>query len=160
MSAKGETRRKLVRLLQLAYSGELAAALAYQGHARSVKDPQERAMITKIEKDEWEHRETVGRLLADLGARPIRIRELRASVVGNLLSFLCAWMGWFLPMYMAGKLETKNVEEYDRAAEYATALGLDHFLPPLRKMAEAEVLHEKYFFEVVGKKPPARGDAP
>ena len=92
-------------------------------------------------------------------ARPVKLREIRASVVGHVLSFLCAWMGWFLPMYMAGKLETKNVEEYDRAAEYANALGLDHFLPPLRKMAEAEVLHEKYFFEILGQKPPARGDS-
>jgi demethoxyubiquinone hydroxylase (CLK1/Coq7/Cat5 family) len=149
-------RPRLVRLLQLAYSGELAAALAYQGHARSVQSAEERAMITRIEKDEWEHRETVGRLLADLGARPLKLREVRASVVGHVLSFLCGWMGWFLPMYMAGKLETKNVEEYDRAAEYADAIGLEHFLPPLRKMAEAEVLHEKYFFEVLGRKPPER----
>lgn len=154
MSTGTETRRKMVRLLQLAFSGELAAALAYQGHARSVKSPQERAMITKIEKDEWEHRETVGRLLADLGARPLKLREVRASAVGHVLSFLCRCLGWLLPMYVAGKLETKNVEEYDRAAEYAAALGLDHFLPPLRKMAEAEVLHEKYFFEVLGQKPP------
>ncbi|MFN2385988.1 MAG: ferritin-like domain-containing protein [Thermoanaerobaculia bacterium] len=78
VSAGSETRRKLVRLLQLAFSGELAAALAYQGHARSVKSPQERAMITKIEKDECEHRQTVGRLLADLGARPRKLREVRA----------------------------------------------------------------------------------
>ena len=38
-----DTRQKLVRLLQLAYSGEKAAALAYQGHAASVKDPAEAA---------------------------------------------------------------------------------------------------------------------
>lgn len=54
-----DTRRKLVRLLQLAYSGEKAAALAYQGHATSVKDPAEAAMIRKIENDEWIHRENV-----------------------------------------------------------------------------------------------------
>ena len=29
-----ETRHRLVRLLQLAYSGQKAAALAYQGHSR------------------------------------------------------------------------------------------------------------------------------
>ncbi|MEP6767311.1 MAG: hypothetical protein ABJC61_01490 [Acidobacteriota bacterium] len=46
------TRKMLVRLLQLACSGEKAAALAYQGHARSVRDPQEKAMIAKIENDE------------------------------------------------------------------------------------------------------------
>jgi len=40
-----ETRHRLVRLLQLAYSGEKAAALAYQGHSRSVRDLEEKAMI-------------------------------------------------------------------------------------------------------------------
>ncbi len=56
MSDRGQTRLKLVQLLQLAYSGEKAAALAYQGHARSVRDPAQKAMIEKIEKDEWVHR--------------------------------------------------------------------------------------------------------
>lgn len=64
---------------------------------------------------------------------------MRAAVVGRALSFLCGWTGWFFPLYLTGKLETKNVEEYDRAAEYAAALGLDPFLRPLRAMAEAEV---------------------
>lgn len=114
-------------------------------------------MITKIEKDEWEHRATVGRLLAELGARPAPFREIRAFTVGHLLSLLCGLSGWFLPMYMAGKLETKNVEEYDRAAEYAVALGLnDGFVRALRDMAKAEVGHEKYFFEVLGQRAPER----
>ena len=36
-------------LLQLAYSGEKAAALAYRGHARSVRDPGQKSAIAKIE---------------------------------------------------------------------------------------------------------------
>ncbi len=36
---------KLVRLLQLAYSAEKAAAFAYIGHAGSVKSPEEKAAI-------------------------------------------------------------------------------------------------------------------
>jgi hypothetical protein len=35
---KHEARRKLIWILRLAYSGELAAALAYRGHAASVTD--------------------------------------------------------------------------------------------------------------------------
>ena len=156
MSSREETRRKLVQLLQLAYSGEKAAALAYRGHARSVKDVDQKAMILKIEKDEWVHREVVGRLLADLGARPLRWREIRSGAVGHTLSFFCGLAGWFLPMYFAGKLETKNVQEYETAAGYASELGLDHFLAPLREMAEVEVLHEKYFFEIIGRAAPER----
>lgn len=152
MSPTGEdTRRKLTRLLQLAFSGEKAAALAYQGHARSVRNPAEKEMIRKIEKDEWIHREKVGKLLSELGARPLAARELRSGVIGHTLSFLCRFSGWFLPMYFAGRLETRNVEEYDTAAAYARELGLNHFLPELQEMAEVEVEHEKYFLQIIGR---------
>ncbi len=146
-----------MRLLQLAYSGEKAAALAYQGHARSVRDPAEKAMIRKIENDEWVHREKVGKLLSRLGALPLTVREVRATVVGNALSFFCGLTGHFLPMFLAGKLETKNVCEYEKAAGWAAALGLEDFLPDLREMAAVEVEHEKYFFEVIGRQAPPRG---
>ncbi len=52
---------KLVRLLQLAYSAEKAAAFAYIGHAASVKNPDEKRAIKQIEVDEWGHRQTVFR---------------------------------------------------------------------------------------------------
>jgi rubrerythrin len=155
-SVNAETRSRLVRLLQLAYSGEKAAALAYQGHARSVRDPGEKAMISKIENDEWVHREKVGKLLAKMDAVPLRLRELRAGVVGRTLSFFCGLAGWFMPMFLAGKLETKNVCEYEKAAGWAAELGLTDFLPDLYEMAAVEVEHEKYFFEVIGKKAPRR----
>jgi hypothetical protein len=119
VNAQGQTRRRLIALLQLAYSGEKAAALAYQGHARSVSDPAEKEMIEKIEKDECVHREKVGRLLTRLDARPLPLREIRSSAIGHVLSFLCRFSGWFLPMYFAGKLETNNVCEYEKAAGWA-----------------------------------------
>ena len=61
-----EARRELVALLQLAHSGELAASLAYAGHAASVRDPVERARIDAgypefvddlidMSEVEWEH---------------------------------------------------------------------------------------------------------
>jgi rubrerythrin len=160
MSGSDESvRRDLIRLLQMAYSGEKAAALAYQGHARSLSDPAQRKRVEEIERDEWVHRKTVGRLLAALGARPAAHREVRAAVVGHTLSVLCAVSGWFLPMFFAGRLETKNVAEYDRAAEYAKALGLETFLPDLTEMAEVEVQHERFFLEVLGRKAPERSGA-
>jgi len=151
MIPQDETRHRLVRLLQLAYSGEKAAALAYQGHSRSVHDPEEKAMIAKIERDEWVHREKVGRLLVKLGARPLRSREIRSSLVGHALSVLCRFTGWFLPMYFAGKLETQNVCQYDKAAEYAAAVGRPELIPDLIEMAAVEVEHEKFFLGVLGR---------
>jgi len=44
-----DARRALVRILQLAYSGERAAGYAYRGHWRSVASPEEAARIQKIE---------------------------------------------------------------------------------------------------------------
>ena len=50
---------ELVDLLQRAYSAEKAAAFAYQGHAGSVKDRDEKNAIRQIEIDEWNHRKEV-----------------------------------------------------------------------------------------------------
>src|SRR6185369_17343415 len=93
------SRDKLIRILQLAYSGELAAAYAYRGHWHSLSDPEERAEVKKIEDEEWHHRRLVGEMLADLSAGPDKRRELRATLVGRTLGFLCHVTGWFAPMY-------------------------------------------------------------
>jgi rubrerythrin len=159
LDRSAETRRQLIDLLQLAYSGEKAAALAYRGHARSVRDSQEREAIEKIERDEWVHREKVGRLLQRLGAGPRLVREIRSSLVGHILGLLCHVSGWFLPMFFAGRLETKNVTEYDRAAAWAAELGLMDFLPDLTEMAAVEVEHEAFFFGVLGRAVPERNPA-
>jgi rubrerythrin len=54
---------KLINILQLAYSGELAAAYAYRGHWHSLSDPDDRAQVKKIEEEEWHHRKLVGEML-------------------------------------------------------------------------------------------------
>ncbi|HEV3486149.1 MAG TPA: hypothetical protein VG106_12125, partial [Vicinamibacterales bacterium] len=68
-----DDRSLLIRQLQGAYSGELAAGHAYRGHWRSVRDASERERIRVIEQEEWHHRELVGALLAQLGAKPNRV---------------------------------------------------------------------------------------
>src|SRR6185503_6830672 len=118
-SAGVEARRALVALLQLAFSGELAAAHAYRGHARAVRDPEERRRIEEIEREEWHHRELVGRMLAELGSGPDPSRERRAAVIGRVLGALCHVGGWLAPMYGAGRLESRNVREYETAAALA-----------------------------------------
>ena len=54
---------ELYKSLRKAYSAEKAAALAYQGHAASVKDPEQKAAIRQIEMDEWHHRKEVLRIM-------------------------------------------------------------------------------------------------
>lgn len=138
-------RAALVALLQLAYSGELAAAHAYRGHARSVAEPEEHRRIAEIEREEWHHRELVGRMLAELGSGPSRTRELRAALIGRVLGVLCHLSGWLAPMYGAGRLESRNIREYEAAARLARGAGHVEWVDCLLTMAEVEWEHEHYF---------------
>ena len=139
------SRAALIELLRLAYSGELAAAHAYRGHSRSVADPEERRAIAEIEREEWHHRELVGRMLAELGAGPSRGRERRAAVIGRVLGALCHVTGWLAPMYGAGRLERRNIREYEQAARLARESGHERWVDCLLTMAEVEWEHERYF---------------
>ena len=140
-----DSRQNLIALLQLAYSGELAAAYAYRGHWHSVRDKDERARIEQIEIEEWHHRQLVGEMLRGLGARPKRLREIRATVIGRTLGLLCHFAGWLAPMYGAGRLESRNIVEYEIAAMYARQCAHDDLIDCLLTMAEVEWEHEKYF---------------
>ncbi|MBI3097369.1 MAG: ferritin-like domain-containing protein [Planctomycetes bacterium] len=135
----------LVSLLQRAHAGERAAALAYQGHAASVRDPGDRRRISEIEREELAHRECLGRLLETMGAGPDPSRERRAGLVGTLLSNLCRAAGWYFPMYAAGRLERRNIVEYEIAAAAAVRAGRPEFVEDLLRMAETEWEHERYF---------------
>jgi len=145
MVTKDDSREKLITLLQLAYSGELAAAYAYRGHWQSVSASAERDAIRTIEEDELRHRNLVGEMLAKLGAGPNNRREIRATIIGRTLGFLCHVSGWLAPMYGAGKLESRNVREYETAARYARDAGCLEFIECLLEMAEVEWDHEHYF---------------
>jgi rubrerythrin len=138
-------RAHLIATLQMAYSGELAAGYAYRGHWHSVNDPADRTRIKSIEDEEWHHRKLVGEMLKSLGAGPNKVRELRATVVGRVLGLLCHVSGWFAPMYGAGRLESRNIVEYETAARHARACGRDDLIDCLLTMAEVEWEHEHYF---------------
>jgi hypothetical protein len=60
-------------------------------------------------------------------------------------------MGWLTPMYGAGKLESRNVREYETAARYARDCGQLDFIECLLEMAEVEWDHEHYFRACVTK---------
>ncbi len=138
-------RAKLIAILQLAYSGELAASYAYRGHWQSLSDTEERTQIKTIEDEEWHHRKLVGEMLSSLGARPNRLREVRATLLGRTLGLMCHVAGWFAPMYGAGKLESGNIVEYETAARHARDCGRADLIDCLLTMAEVEWEHERYF---------------
>ena len=138
----------LVRILQLAHAGELAAAYAYQGHWRSrigAKRRGEREAIRRIEAAEWHHREQVADLLAALGSGPVRWRELLMGTIGRFFGSLCFVGGRFFPMYAAGRLEAMNVGQYVDAAIHARASGHEAFGGQLDEMVAEEARHEAWF---------------
>jgi rubrerythrin len=142
---ENNNRKLLISVLQMAYSGELAAGLAYRGHWHSVIDPKERLEIQKIEDEEWHHRKLVGEMLADLQAKSIRYREIRAMIIGSVIAMFCHIGGWLAPMFGAGRLESKNIREYETAARHARDCGRVDLINCLLTMAEVEWEHERYF---------------
>lgn len=142
-------RSALITILQMAYSGEKAAAFAYQGHWRSVRDAGQKLAIQKIETEEWEHRAALETMLSELGSRPVLWREVQMAVIGRTVAIGCFLIGWFFPMYLAGQLETSNVDEYDVAAAHADFLGLSELGTCLRAMAKTERDHETFFASMV-----------
>ena len=141
----GDPLANLIRVLQNAYSGELAAGYAYRGHWHSVRDLAERERIRVIEAEEWHHRELVGEMLRCLGAAPNRRREVIFWIIGRTAGILCHVSGWFFPMYGAGLLERRNIVEYEDAASYALDSNHEELIDCLLTMAEVEWEHEFFF---------------
>lgn len=144
--------KALVDLLQMAYSAEKAAAFAYQGHAGSVKDPDEKAAIHQIEIDEWNHRKEVLGIMDTYGIPVSKYYEFRFHVVGKVISFSCYVIGWFMPYYFAGRLESGNVCEYFRMMQYFHELGILDHNQELYEMGMKEKEHEIYFLGKIKNK--------
>ena len=142
-------RTELIRILREAYSGELAAALAYRGHWKSVSDSDQRQRIQQIEAEELVHRSAVGKMLLYFGKQPSIYLEVRLWLTGRIIAAACHLIGWFLPMFFAGRLESSNWKEYESAAGCARTMNLSDFEAALRRMSEVELEHQEYFASMV-----------
>jgi hypothetical protein len=143
------THKDLIDLLQRAYSAEKAAAFAYQGHAGSVKDKNQKVAIRQIELDEWNHRREVLAIMRQYSIPVSRYYEFRFHVIGRIIAFSCYVIGWFMPFYFAGRLESGNVCEYFRMMHYFHALGIKEHDKILYEMGIKEKEHENYFFSKI-----------
>lgn len=144
--------KALVDLLQKAYSAEKAAAFAYQGHAGSVKNPDEKIAIRQIEMDEWSHRKEVREIMNVYGIPVSKFYEFRFHVIGKVISWSCYVIGWFMPYYFAGRLESGNVCEYFRMMQYFHELGILEHNQCLYEMGMKEKEHEIYFLGKIKNK--------
>lgn len=143
---------QLVKLLRLAYSAERAAAYAYIGHAGSVSDPAQKAALTKIEAEEWGHRTSVLEILRTYDIPISRILEIRFFLIGKLISASCYAIGWFMPYYFAGRLESGNVCEYFIMQQYFHELGITDHDEALYEMGITEKEHEQFFLDGLANK--------
>jgi hypothetical protein len=137
--------KKLITLLQKAYSAEKAASFAYQGHAGSVKNPADKQMIRQIELDEWHHRATVLKIMQEYDIPVSRFYEVKMYCIGKTIAMSCYVIGWFMPFYFAGSLESGNVCEYFRMMHYFHELGIRKHDTELYDMGMKEKEHEIYF---------------
>ncbi|PWT71252.1 MAG: hypothetical protein C5B59_18600 [Bacteroidetes bacterium] len=140
---------ELIDLLQRAYSAEKAAAFAYQGHADSVKDTGEKKSIRQIEIDEWNHRQEVLAIMNLYSVPVSKYYELRFYLIGKLISRSCYVIGWFMPYYFAGRLESGNVCEYFRIKQFFNSLGIRDHDKILYEMGMKEKEHEIYFLQKI-----------
>ncbi|MEO5958862.1 MAG: ferritin-like domain-containing protein [Opitutaceae bacterium] len=139
----------LVDLLQRAYSAERAAAFAYIGHAGSLRDPAAKAAVKQIEDDEWAHRRHVLAIMQQHGVPVSRYYEMRFWIIGKLIAGSCHVIGWFMPYFFAGRLESGNVCEYFVIMHYFHALGIREHDAILYEMGMKEKEHEVYFLEQI-----------
>ena len=135
----------LVELLQRAYSAERAASFAYVGHAASLKDPAAKANVKQIEDDEWDHRRHVLEIMRRYDVPVSRWFEIKYWWIGKVISASCHVIGWFMPYFFAGKLESGNVCEYFVMMQYFHALGIRDHDAILYEMGLKEKEHEVYF---------------
>jgi hypothetical protein len=149
MSVPKIKHKELVTLLQKAYSAEKAAGFAYQGHAASVKDPVQKAAIRQIELDEWGHRDEVLHIMKQYDIPVNKLYEIRFYIIGKIISFSCYIIGWFMPFYFAGRLESGNVCEYFRMMQYFHELDIREHNNILYSMGIKEKEHEIYFLEKI-----------
>ena len=144
--------KELVDLLKRAYSAEKAAAFAYQGHAGSVKDKTDKAAIKQIEIDEWNHRKEVLAIMQTYNIPVSRYYEFKFHIIGKIISGSCYVIGWFMPFYFAGKLESGNVCEYFRMMQFFHSLGITEHNTVLYEMGIKEKEHEVYFLSRIKNK--------
>jgi hypothetical protein len=146
------THKALIDLMQRAYSAEKAAALAYQGHAGAVSDKDEKLAIKQIEMDEWHHREVVLGIMDQYDVPVSRYYEIKFTIIGKFISFSCYVIGWFMPFYFAGRLESGNVCEYFRMMRYFHELDILEHNQALFDMGIKEKEHEIYFLGKIKNK--------
>ena len=131
--------------LKVAYSTEIGAWTAYQGHAAATREPEVKADIERIAADEKHHREAVGEMLDRFDAKPWWWLELLFTFIGTCVGAGChIWGGW-ASAFGAAQFEFGGAGDYKRAAKAARAVGEPELAEQLELYQEQETEHRRYF---------------
>ncbi|MBL0316051.1 MAG: hypothetical protein IPP69_09800 [Flavobacteriales bacterium] len=150
---KDQLQPELIDLLQRAYSAEKAAAFAYQGHAASLRNKEEKTRIHEIENDEWIHRKEVLEIMNVYEIPVSRWYEVKFYLIGKAIHVSCFIIGRFMPFYFAGSLESGNVCEYFRMKQFFNSRGIRKHDQILYDMGMKEKEHEVYFLQKIKHDP-------
>ena len=131
----------------------MAAAFAYIGHANSLKDAETKAAVNQIENDEWHHRANVLGIMLKYDIPVSQYYEVRFWIIGKIISMSCHVIGWFMPYFFAGRLESGNVCEYFVMLRYFESFGIHDHDEMLYEMGIKEKEHEVYFLEQIKDAP-------
>lgn len=140
-------RKKLIRELQKAHAGEIAAYFAYDGHWKSAKSLSDKSAILSIQMEEMEHILVTKKYLAILGARSSRNRDALFYIIGRIASALCYIAGERLPLIGARLIETIGVTNYKEMVLLAAEENFPNMALKFQHMAQAEKAHERFFRE-------------
>jgi rubrerythrin len=145
--------------LRLSYSSELGAAVAYNGHAKSVRSAADREAILQISAEEHQHREQLLTIMSVRKLPPWFILERVFWLIGSTIGFGCAVWGEWASAYGASLFEINGVSEYKRMAKMAERLGDHELVQVMNEYAAHERVHHEYFADLAAKiwrgRPPA-----
>ncbi|EKT4508489.1 hypothetical protein AAIP42_000149 [Flavobacterium psychrophilum] len=110
---------------------------------------QRKKEIRQIEIDEWFHRKEVLQIMNDFDISISKYYEFKFHIIGKVISASCHIIGWFMPFYFAGRLESGNVCEYFRMKQFFNSLGINTYDTMLYEMGIKEKEHEIYFLEKI-----------
>lgn len=140
-----KTSSKTIKLLKRAHAIETGAFEAYEGHANSVKDPQEKYKIQEIQKDEWFHRQAIEWFLIDLKSEPNPFLDFVLYLIGRSISLSCYVMGRKAAMWGAKIMESLGSNIYKELAKVARNEGYPAMAVELDHMQKTEEEHERFF---------------
>jgi rubrerythrin len=139
--------KELIKALQKAHAGEMAAYYAYEGHWKASKNEQERMEILNIQLEEASHILTIRKFLKSLGADSSIWRDFIFIYIGKLAGALCFVSGWRNAMFGARFMETLGTQGYRELALMAAENDRVLMAVKFQSMAKQEEAHERYFKE-------------